>query len=578
VNGVSGSPIQRRSTAEVLASFDSDSAEIAGAISRGQYVFWLGSGISRSVVPDLKELLKKLLHFLHPLINSLDESCPFARAFNDIFDAAQVPDHVRHKINLSDPLEEWPLNDLITHLLAFYSDVLDVDVRGKDRDFLVWDGIDIKKTYGADDLKPDTEHLCVAILVLEGLVKSAQTTNWDGLIESALKQLVGDKTETILRVVVHKEDFAAPSARAELVKFHGCAVRAAEDPKRYRHLLIARKSQISGWATNMDYKMMKQRLEHLIASQPVLIVGFSAQDQNIHSMLHQSREDLARDWPESPPGVVIADIRISNHHTHTLESIYGSNYHQNKDGIDKSALLRAYAKPVLLGLVLFTLADKLCSWISNTKGLSFDAANVDRLQQDIRGLRDTVANAQGNEERPLVEQLIQTVTRVLSVFRRGELPNPDSSRYEPLSVQPVSETETDPNFPGPALGGLAVAISLISRGMAREGWTVEVGRVTKPTEGVLQVAPPDRKKSHLFIVQDTRALARLETDGYVDMADPAVLVIRADQDSDRTTRSPMIHYGRTGNPAARELSIEAICTQTSDADELFGAFRLEADL
>ena len=161
---------------------------------------------------------------------------------------------------------------------------------------------------------------------------------------------------------------------ADLVKFHGCAVKAAEDPHHYRHLLIARLTQISGWTADPEKRLMKERLEYLLTSQPALIIGLSAQDQNIQAMLHQARQNLARDWPElhrQRSCSLMWDSR--SHHTHTLEATYGSNYHRHKDDIDASALLGAYAKPVLLGLVLFALADKLCSLIPETSGLTLSA-------------------------------------------------------------------------------------------------------------------------------------------------------------------------------------------------------------
>ena len=123
-----------------------------------------------------------------------------------------------------------------------------------------------------------------------------------------------------------------------------------------------------------------------------------------------------------------------------------------------------------------------------------------------------------------------------------------------------------------------MAASLISRGVADEDWAVSVGEATRSTEGVLQITPPGRDESYVFIVQGAAALAQLVTDGRVDMTDPAVLIIRAEQAPNRPTRSPTVHYGRTGEPAARELEIETICTQTQTADGLFDTFRLEADL
>ena len=189
MTGASGPPTEGRTTTEVLASFDSDAAEVASAVAQGEYLLWLGSGISRSVVPDVGALLTKLLRFLQERIDTSDEGCRFTRALNDIFNAASIPDHVRNAIDLSDPVAEWPLDDLVTRLSPHYSAVLDVSVAGEERDFLVWDGIDVRATYGSKDLRPDAEHLCIAILMLEGLVRSAQTTNWDGLIEAAVELL-----------------------------------------------------------------------------------------------------------------------------------------------------------------------------------------------------------------------------------------------------------------------------------------------------------------------------------------------------------------------------------------------------
>ena len=578
MTGASGPPIEGRTTTEVLASFDDGFAEVARAVAQGQYLLWLGSGISRSVVPDVAALLTKLLRFLQERIDTSDEDCRFTKAVKDILDVPPIPHDVRDAIDLTEPVEAWPLDDLLTRLVPHYSTVLDVRVAGEERDFLVWDGIDVRTTYGAKDLEPDAEHLCVAILMLEGVVRSAQTTNWDGLIEAAVELLAGDKAEAILRVVVRKDEFKAPEVRADLLKFHGCAVKAAEDPDQYRHLLIARRMQISGWTTNPNHKVMKGRLEHLLTSRPALIVGLSAQDQNIHTMLHQARENLEHGWPESPPAVVFADIQLSSDHFHTLEATYGSNYDLNKDEIDASALLGAYAKPVLLGLVFFTLADKLCSLIPGTSGLALNAAAIDRLQGDVRTLRDMAAKAQGTDDLASVSRFIRAVMLVLSVFRSGAPPDPDSTLYEPLSVEPISTTGADPYFPRDALGRLAVAASLISRGITDEGWEVEIGEATKPAEGVVRISPSKRLNSHVFMVQSAAVLSKLEAAGHVDMMDPAVLVIHAEETPNRLTRSPTVHYGRSGERAARELAIETICAQHDDADKLFATFRLEAGL
>ena len=84
--------------------------------------------------------------------------------------------------------------------------------------------------------------------------------------------------------------------------------------------------------------------------------------------------------------------------------------------------------------------------------------------------------------------------------------------------------------------------------------------------------------SNAYFVQGAGVLSRLEASGHVDLTDPRVLVIHADEIPVRFSRSPKTTYGRTGKRTGRELAIEAICTSATSADELFASFRREAAL
>lgn len=66
-------------TLELLQSFDGRLQSIAAGVARGEYVFWLGSGLSRSVVPDVGQLLKRLLSFVQARIDTANEACRFSR-------------------------------------------------------------------------------------------------------------------------------------------------------------------------------------------------------------------------------------------------------------------------------------------------------------------------------------------------------------------------------------------------------------------------------------------------------------------------------------------------------------------
>lgn len=342
-----------------MSCFEDEFAEFAAGFARGEYLMWLGSGISRGVVPGVPKLLEQMLEFLRTNIDDADPACRCRRAMNEILDLVSLPASSRTAIDFSLPVSAWPhLEDLIGRLNDKYADVLNVSVDGEPEDYLVWTALDVPHVYGSTSLEPDVEHLCVAILMLEGLVRSAPTTNWDGLVEAAIALLTAGH-EDILNVIVTAADCNQPDARSELIKFHGCAVRAAADEESFRARLVARRSQISGWTAKAENRMLRQRLELLFASRPAFVVGLSLQDANIHTVLHQANNSLVRDWPTSPPAIVLAEQDLHAHHKLVLQVTYGDTHAANVEAIRQSALLGAYAKPALVGLVLYTLADKL---------------------------------------------------------------------------------------------------------------------------------------------------------------------------------------------------------------------------
>ena len=184
-----------------------------------------------------------------------------------------------------------------------------------------------------------------------GAVASA---NWDSLIESAVERLTGE-VGACLRVVVRGEDFRYPEERCDLIKFHGCAVKAAEEPETYRSLLIARQSQISGLTAKQEHSVVKGHLEHLAATKAALVIGLSVQDADLQTILHQARLNLPRAWPTDPPEVVFALKKLEADQRHVLKITYGEeSYQENKQAIEKAARLGAHAQPLLLSLVLYT--------------------------------------------------------------------------------------------------------------------------------------------------------------------------------------------------------------------------------
>lgn len=572
-------PMPRQTVAEVLACFEDEFATASSAFAHGGYALWLGSGISRDVVPGVDQLLLVLLNFIQVRIDPADDHCRFRSALDEILDIAEVPATLRDPIDFAQPVETWPgLSDLIVWLRDKYAAVLDVRVKGEQADFLVWDGIDAASTYGAPDLHPDVEHLCVAILMLEGVVRSVPTTNWDGLIEAAVSRLAA-QPDRLLRVVIVPADFSSPERSAELVKFHGCAVRALAAEEHYRGQLIARESQISGWAAKPDNKIMKERLEFVLASKPAFVVGLSAQDADIHTMFNQASQNLVRTWPVDPPAMVCVDQQLGPHHKHMLKVVYGDEPSSNNGAeINASALLGAYAKPALLALVLYVLTDKLRELLASVSDLALVEEEVARMQDDIRLLRDEVSTLATGDTRSFVENMITVTRLVLSAFRDGNGPAADATHYEPLTVKPAAEALDDPNFPGDALGRFAIAVALLARGHLAKEWTLSLEHAVDPGKAVIRVTSEFGRISDVFIVKDAGVLSRLEANELVDVSNSDVLIVYAESVPGKVTRSPRSYYGRTGSTGSREVDLEVLAGTATTADALFENFKLEGAL
>ena len=558
-------------TLELLQSFDGRLQSVASGVARGEYVFWLGSGLSRSVVPDVGELLRQLLSFLQARIDTANEACRFRRALREILEVSGIQEAELEQIQLTTSVDSWPqIDDLVQQLTGRYSSVFGVPVGGEDPDFLLWEGIDVVNTYGSPDLEPAAEHLCLAILMLEGVIRNAASANWDGLVERAIHRLTGEATG-FLRVVVLPEEFSEPDSRCDLIKFHGCAVKAREDPWTYRGALIARQFQLSGWVTNAQNAVMKGHLEHLVATSGALVVGLSVQDANLHTILHQAAENLGRTRPVTPPAVVFALEGLKQAQRHVLEITYGDGYAEHRDEIEAAALLGAYAQPFLLALVLYTLADKLSSLVAAISPAVIDDATKAALQDGIRDLRDLVAGAADDDSLAFVERLVAGVGVVLSVFRTGVPLDATDGRYHPLTTQPIEQTVLDPNVDAGALGFLAVAASLLGRGAAEALWELEAGDVDAPREGVFTVEGASGN-SHVFLVRDSSVLAQLEGHGHINMRNASVLAIHAKAIPPRQARSPRTRRGRTGRQPARQVAIETIASAAPDFEALVSSF------
>lgn len=568
-----------RTVTGMLAGLEAGSSDFAASFTAGDYVLWLGSGISREVVPNVQGLLFRVLEMLRANIDHTNPGCPYLAALKEALVLSGLSQDDIDAIDLAAPVASWAdCQGIAWRLTSRYAEVLDIPVSGQPADYLVWSGLDVPGTYADPTLEPDVEHFCVALLILEGVVSSAVTANWDGLIEQALAALT-NAPDRILRVIVKGDDFRRSARRAQLIKFHGCAVRARDDEATYRALLVARHQQISGWTERRENRVMRTHLELLYTDHPSLVIGLSLQDANMHTMIARSIEDLQRPWPQTPPAVVLAEEQLQPHHRHILQATYRSEYETHSNEINDSAVLGSYAKPTLLALLLWTLTDKLLVVLSDLPANPLWAEiETERLHFDIRQLRDTVATTADSDNRAFLTQLVDLTVLMLGVFRTGRAPSSTGANYEPASDRPIREALQNPDFPAAAFGRLAVAISLLGRGHSAGDWKLLPGTIKAADGGVVRLAGPPNASTprdvRVFLVKDTSAAVALTVDGLADEDDPSTLIVLAEREPTSVVRSPRPRYGRVGATGAGRISIEDLYAATDSADDLYAAFKL----
>lgn len=580
-----------RTVSTVLERFDSSFAAFATAFNEGQYVLWLGSGISRERVPNVGHLLGRVAEHLRTNIVVGTADCEYRTALDEVLRLAGLSAAELRAIDYSIPFEDWQLKDrIVTALVTNYSRVLDVLV-GDDNpeDYLVWTGLDVPGTYGDPDLEPDVEHYCVAILMLEGIVEAAVTANWDGLLEKALNKLT-PSFDALVRVAVKPDDFRVVGRRIEIIKIHGCAVRARDDETGYRSTLVARHSQISAWTEQPQNRLMRKHLELRYAARLTLMIGLSAQDENFHTVFAAATQDLARDWPASPPAVVLSEERLESYHQSVLRTTYGTTYQGNSSAIRDSSLLGAYGKPTLLALVLSSLTEKLSFLLEHVIGSTWGSVAVEQLRADLLRIRDLIAlHADPSEpaaleytemlnfQRQFTSRLVDVVNFALTVFRTGRMPSPGGGRYEPLSDRPAAQAVLNADFPSKQFGRLGVVLALIGRGLSVGQWLTEPGDSTVAADGVIRLVTAGRS-ARVFFVRDAATLTQLELDASFDDSDGDVLIVIADEEPLTQTRSPRSRFGRDGRTSVGRFSVASAVADTESVDDLYEAFKLASGL
>jgi SIR2-like domain len=574
VNGATPGPTADSITiAETLELLENDFVAMAQGVADNRYALWLGSGISKERFPDIGEIIRRVLTFMQVESNGEEADGPHRKALGEALDIAKLSQEERDAIDLAQPPEQWPnLDVVVERLWNSYSGLFDIRVEGKDADYLLWNGLDVRTTYGAD-LTPDCEHLCIAILALEGVLSDVTSTNWDGLIEGAAQKLNGS-VEEMVRVIVLPEDLRKAKVVLDLLKFHGCAVLAERDPGTYREALIASRSQIIDWTNKTENEPIRDSMKQLATSKPTLMVGLSAQDENIQQLFSAAKASMPWTWPGNPPAHIFSANTLGQDHRNILKVVYDSDYDANMTAIEEGALIKAYAKPLFAALALYVITEKLRIYLREVHAPQLDSTDYDELAKGLGGLCRKLAEA-ADDHLEFIERVIAAQRRALELFQQGVEPEAAAAHgYRAIGNLPCNRIPSDTALATNGIRELATALAILGRGEEEGHWTVSTGSVDG-VEGVVKVST-DHSDSAVYFAANGKASVRLHTEISGSTGD--VVIINSTEPPRSSARSPGAKFGRTGGSAIREVDMSTLLESAPEVGTLETNFRQEAAL
>lgn len=562
---------------EVLAKFEAEFATVAKAIENGEFAFWVGSGISREA-PKLGDLIERAFDYIRSRAIDAATADAYRPALEEALSLAEV-DLADVEAQLGQPLADWPQHSaVIDRLWNKYSRVLDIRIPGTAADFILWDAIDIRQAF-SNPAPPAAEHLCIAILVLEGAVQSIASANWDGFIEAAVARL-SNNLPGVIQVVVDPGQLRGPAGRARLLKFHGCIVHADREPAVFRRFLTGSYTQIMGWPENPDFAAMCNAIVALATQQKTLVLGLSIQDNNLQTLFARSRAAHAWPWPCEPeaPAHIFCENQIQQGQRDVLRLSYGEAYNVNPAAVHDATLMRAWGEKVLIAMVLKLIAGKLLRLMElalapSGKGLiaAALAPSLMSLRNDIAGL--AVPDTGELNRTGFANRSINLWSRMLSIYRGGILPsNPDA--YETLSSFTPNLIAADQNAQAMGFGRLGVALSLLQHGREIGLWELR-----RPVSGVLASGAMTARASRLggtdrplFLVKSATEAISLKNQGA--FANDNAIIVHADDtwhqmiSGGASARRVRGAPGRTGRIADTHVSVGDLLARCADAPTL----------
>jgi SIR2-like domain len=544
-------------------------------VGRALFTFWLGSGISRDKVPAVRDLIVGVAEHLRSHLHAGD--LRFEEPLDRLIKLAGPSDDETRQIDFAKPVSSWPIMEVfLDRLEPQYAKILDIDIDGEARDYVLWTAASLCFNYARAGMSPDVTHLLLGMLVLEGVAPFLVTSNWDALIEAAVARLSCDETEVTLGVRITPDDFRQEAKRAILLKMHGCAAMACVEEAKYRALIIGRESQITGWIDDNRDSPMFMKLLELATTRKSLILGMSGQDSNIQHVFRAGANRMHWEWPDDPAACMLAAPKIEADHRVILEQVYREAYAGGqKIALEQAAVIGDFAGPVLFALLACVKGLKVKALFADCLAGAYADAEVDELAEGVNiALRSIIVGALLRIED--IEKFIEFNAHVMSVFKTGVGAEAPPHRYVPIAEAPTHMLAID-TVRGSRYPELATFVAIVGAGLGRGLWSFQLAEPrTKASPTLLMKTTDDW--SRVFVVSGMDAGIRLYSDGTVGDAEEDVLIIYADAVPPTTTRTPTSVYGRSGTAETRRVGLGSIIREHATVSEMLLAFQSSAQL
>jgi hypothetical protein len=303
------------------------------------------------------------------------------------------------------------------------------------------------------------------------------------------------------------------------------------------------------------------------------MMGLSAQDSNIQAFFAAAEATMRWPWPGDRPSFVFSGDQVGADQEALLRNVYPQSYTAaTREQINQQSLVKSYANPLLVALLLSVLCDKLRGMVDMVEGgLDGDAKNA--IKQGIVSLRNHIANLDSGDRMEFVKSFVDQTSRLMTMFRDGSA-GAAPRRYNPLTATPLHQIAGDQNIPSSGLVEVAVVAGLLGLGIENSFWSLEGIDPSNPSDGVVRVSTATAS-TKMVLAAHGRAAIRLQQNGHIVDDEEAILIYSAEKPP-TMTRSPRSSPGRTGHLGLREVSIYDLLQGTTSAADLIQYFREEA--